>query len=292
MRIGVYIRRDIAPRLRHGARERSVAGRAKAELCPKTGTVTKQRKCVSDCVGERAGVSSPRRSLARVLAACSLPVLFVLAGCGGQAIGAASSGNLSISPGTATIDTNCTGCNATGASGVVVEQLLATLGGRTADVRWSVSGGDRSSGAGTIDASGRYTPPSYLTADSVQVTLTASLADSPSTQASTKLTIRPGFLQPLTPENVALGPEGTATITAYIAEAGGSAGVSFALPAQPQDRAAGWGHWARPAARGAAAHSRIARCGLRRRLPFERREPLMLLQPPEHRAREKRPKCC
>ena len=44
------------------------------ELCPKTGTVTKQRKCVSDCVGQRAGVSSPRRSLARVLAACSLPV--------------------------------------------------------------------------------------------------------------------------------------------------------------------------------------------------------------------------
>ena len=180
-------------------------------------------------MGQRAGVSSPRRSLARVLAAFSLPALFVLAGCGGQAIGAAYSGNLSVSPGTATIDTNCTGCNATGASGVVVEQLLATLGGRTADVRWSVSGGDRSSGAGTIDASGRYTPPSYLTADSVQVTLTASLADSPSTQASTKLTIRPGFLQPLTPENVALGPEGTATITAYLAEAGGSTGVSFAL---------------------------------------------------------------
>ena len=174
-------------------------------------------------------MSLPRRLLARVLAAVSFPALFVLAGCGGQAIGVASSGNLSVSPGTAMIDTNCTGCNAANASGVVVERFSATFGGGATEVKWSVSGGDRTSGPGTIDASGQYTPPSYLTADSVQVTVTASVADSPSTQASTSLTIRPGFLQPLTPENVALGAGGTATITAYVAEAGGTAGVSFVL---------------------------------------------------------------
>ena len=174
-------------------------------------------------------MSLPRRLPARVLAAVSLPLLFVLAGCGGQAIGVASSGSLSVSPGTAMIDTNCTGCNAASASGVVVERFSATFGGGATEVRWSVSGGDRTSGPGTIDASGQYTPPSYLTADSVQVTVTASLADSPSTQASTSLTIRPGFLQPLNPENVALSAGGTVAITAYVAEAGGTMGVSFAL---------------------------------------------------------------
>ena len=118
-------------------------------------------------------MSLPRRLLARVLAAVSFPALFVLAGCGGQAIGVASSGNLSVSPGTAMIDTNCTGCNAANASGVVVERFSATFGGGATEVKWSVSGGDRTSGPGTIDASGQYTPPSYLTADSVQVTVTA-----------------------------------------------------------------------------------------------------------------------
>ena len=144
-------------------------------------------------------------------------------------MGVSSSGSLSVSPGTAIIDTNCTGCNAVSASGVVVERFSANLGDAAPDVKWSVSGGDRSSGPGTIDANGQYTPPTYLTADSVQVTVTASLPDSPSTQTSTVLTIRPGFLQPLTPENVALGAGGTVTITAYIAEAGGLTGVTYTL---------------------------------------------------------------
>ena len=82
-----------------------------------------------------------------------------------------SNGTFSIAPGTVTIDTNCTGCNATNSSGASVEQFTATLaGGGAASVTWKVSGGDANSGAGTINASGQYTPPSYLTADSVQVT--------------------------------------------------------------------------------------------------------------------------
>ena len=64
------------------------------------------------------------------------------------------------------IDTNCTGCNATNSSGASVEQFTATLAsGGAATVTWKVSGGDANSGAGTITASGQYTPPSYLTAD-------------------------------------------------------------------------------------------------------------------------------
>ena len=174
-------------------------------------------------------MSSPRRSLARDLIAVSLPAFFALAGCGGAVMGVSSSGNLSVSPGTAIIDTNCTGCNAVSASGVVVERFSANFGDGAADVKWSVSGGDQISGPGTIDANGQYTPPTYLTADSAQVTVTASLADSPSTQTSTVLNIRPGFLQPLTQENVALGAGETVTITAYIAEAGGATRVSYAL---------------------------------------------------------------
>lgn len=84
-------------------------------------------------------------------------------------------------------------------------------------------------GPGTINANGQYTPPSYLTADSVQVTITASLADSPTTKVSTTINVRPGFLQPLTPENGALGAGATTTITSYVAEAGGTVGVNFSL---------------------------------------------------------------
>lgn len=156
-------------------------------------------------------------------------------------IGASSSASLSVSPGTATIDTNCTGCNATGASGGAIEQFSASLSGSGADVNWSVSGGDTSSGPGTINSNGQYTPPAYLTADSVQVTITAALAANPSTAASTMLTVTPGFLQPLTPENVALGAGGSVTISGYIAEAGGMAGVNYAVASTPTGSNGGQG---------------------------------------------------
>ncbi len=141
----------------------------------------------------------------------------------------------------AVIDTNCAGCNATSASGVVVEQFSAALGSDAAQVKWSVSGGDAISGPGTINANGQYTPPSYLTADMVQVTVTASLADSPATKVSTTINVRPGFLQPLTPENAALGAGGTTTITSYVAEAGGTVGVNFSLAGSSTGSGAGEG---------------------------------------------------
>ena len=114
-------------------------------------------------------------------------------------------------------------------SGQALEQFTATLsGGGAASVTWTVSGGDANAGAGTISSSGQYTPPPYLTANSVQVTVKATLTSGTGTSSAT-VTVTPGFLQPLSPENVALGVNGTATITGYIAEAGGSTGINYAV---------------------------------------------------------------
>ncbi len=168
----------------------------------------------------------------RLLAAGAVPIFVLLAGCGGSASGTSSNGTFSVSPGTATVDTNCTGCNAVNTSGQAIEQLSATLsGGGAASVTWAVSGGDTAEGAGSITSSGQYAPPPYLTADSVKVTVTATLASGTGagTMASATITVTPGFLEPLSPENVALGANGNVTVTGYIAEAGGSTGINYAV---------------------------------------------------------------
>ena len=145
----------------------------------------------------------PLRTLAILLA----PALLVLAGCtAGHVTADPSNGSFSISPGVGAIDTNCTGCNSTTVQGASVRQFTATLaGGGPAEVTWSVAGGDATSGPGSINASGQYTPPSYVTADRAEVVVTATLAENPSLRAYSVLTVTPGFLQPLTPENAALG---------------------------------------------------------------------------------------
>jgi len=167
----------------------------------------------------------------RALALAAIPALGVLAGCGGgNAAAGSSNGTFSLAPGVASIDTNCTNCNATNSSGSAVEQFSASLsGGGSAAVTWKVSGGDANSGAGSITSGGQYTPPSYLTADSVAVKVTATLTSNASVTSSSTLTVTPGFLQPLTPENAALGANGTLAITGYLAEAGGHAGITYAL---------------------------------------------------------------
>ena len=174
----------------------------------------------------RHGSKFVRRWPARILAASAVPIFFLLAGCGGSASGNSSNGTFSISPGSATVDTNCTGCNANN-SGTAVEQFSATLsGGGAASVNWSVSGGDAYAGAGSITSSGQYTPPPYLTADSVRVTVKATLTSGTGTSSAT-LTVTPGFLEPLSPENVALGGGGSVSITGYITEVGGSTGITY-----------------------------------------------------------------
>ncbi len=176
---------------------------------------------------------------ARVVAATAVPAFLLLAGCGGSASGSSNNG-IAVSPGTAAIDTNCTGCNASSNSGAY-EQFAATLsGGGAASVTWSVSGGDSTAGTGTITASGQYTPPPYLTADSVKVTVTAT-STSGAASGSAAITVTPGFLEPLSPENISLGSGGTAAITGYIAEAGGSTSINFAVASSTTGSSGGQG---------------------------------------------------
>jgi hypothetical protein len=167
----------------------------------------------------------------RFLSVVLTPLLLFAAGCSIGSVSAnPSNATFSIAPGKNSIDTNCTGCNTTNSKGSSVEQFTATLtDGGAASVTWSVSGGDANSGAGSITSSGQFTPPGYLTTDHVQVIVTATLESDPATTATAVLTVTPGFLEPLTPENAALSANGQATITGYLAEAGGSAGINFVL---------------------------------------------------------------
>ncbi len=171
------------------------------------------------------------------------PAVLAVAGCSGGSVNAGSSnGAFTISPGTGSIDTNCTGCNANGSSGASVEQFSATLAsGSPASVTWTVTGGDTNTGAGTISASGQYAPPAYLTADSVQVMVTATSNSDPGNQATAAIKVTPGFLQPLTPENVALASGGTLTVTGFLAEAGGSTAINYALSSSPTGSTGGQG---------------------------------------------------
>jgi hypothetical protein len=189
------------------------------------GPLGSTRRPGDSCARSRVVNKLPLR-LATILLA---PVLLMVAGCAiGGVTAAPSNASFSIAPGTVSIDTNCTGCNATNAKGTSIEKFTASLpNGDAAPVTWSLSGGDANSGKGSITSSGQYTPPSYLTGDRVQVVVTATLNSS--TKATAVLTVTPGFLQPLTPENAALAANGQTTITGLLAEAGGYEAISFAL---------------------------------------------------------------
>src|SRR5208337_607364 len=168
------LREFASGRQRPGERKRRTETRS--TLNRKTDGMTEGR----NPAGQRNRIHFLRRWHGRVLASTTLPALLLLAGCGGVLSGGSSSGSLSISPGTATIDANCTGCNTTTTSGGLVEQFSATFSGSAANVTWTVSGGDANSGPGAINSSGQYTPPAYLTTDRVEVRVTAELASSPS----------------------------------------------------------------------------------------------------------------
>jgi len=165
-----------------------------------------------------------RLNLRSTLALLAAPAVIVVVGCGGRvsASDANAAASLAIHAAAASIDTNRT------------TRYTATLAnGEPANVEWSVSGGDDRAGAGTISPDGIYTPPSYLTADKVTVQVNAVLTSSagqllpPSNSA--ELTVTPGFVQPLSPENLSIGPGGTATISGSMTEVGGTGGIRFAL---------------------------------------------------------------
>ena len=179
----------------------------------------------------------------RLLAALVAPMLALLAGCGANVTANTSQTSaFTLTPSTASIDTNCTGCNAADAHGRPALHFAAILpSGNAADVAWSLSGGDASAGPGSITSDGQYTPPSYLTADRVLVTVTAALRSDPAARATSVLSLTPGFLRPLSPENLALGPNGSANVTGYIAQAGGTASIVFALADSPTSTSGGQG---------------------------------------------------
>lgn len=184
-----------------------------------------------------------RRTLVRGAMLVFGPSVAILAGCGaGPVTARTTSQALFVTPGSGVIDTNCTGCNGRGAHGSPVHRFSATLpDGDAAAVVWSVAGGDPAAGPGSISATGQYTPPNYLSRDQVDVVVTAALKSNPGLRADSVLTLTPGFLQPLTPQNVALGPGGSVTISGYLAEAGGANEIHFALSSTPSGESGGEG---------------------------------------------------
>ena len=92
--------------------------------------------------------------------------------------------------------------------------------GDAASVAWRIASGTNASslGQGHVDANGIYTAPGSLSSDTVTVRLEATLAGNAGSTASLALTVHPGFVQPLLPQNVALTPGATADVTAQIAE--------------------------------------------------------------------------
>ncbi len=92
--------------------------------------------------------------------------------------------------------------------------------GDPAPVSWRIASGTNapSLGQGRVDASGVYTAPGSLSADSVTVRVEASLGNDGGSTASLAIAVHPGFVQPLLPQNVALTPGASADVTAQIAE--------------------------------------------------------------------------
>jgi len=232
----------------------------------------------------------------RMFALIAASTLLLMAGCGGgRVIANPSNATFYISPGTGLIDTNCTGCNATNAQGATVVQFKATLTtGGAANVVWSVSGGDATSGPGAITSKGEYTPPSYLTADRVDVVVTAtlnSLTGAP-TRATAVFTVTPGFLQPLTPENLALGADGQVTITGFLADAGGDEGITFALANSATSSSGGQGSLGPVNCQRGAQVLHPAQSSIRRLPRFHSPQRPILWPRQAIRPHESHPKCC
>ena len=163
----------------------------------------------------------------RALFACAAPLVLVIAGCGG---GSPSSNptnpTFSISPATKTIDTN----------GQVQFTATLTNGQPATNVNWVVTTGTNDNttlGQGTIDpASGLYIPPSALSKDSVQVQVQANLSTNIYQTATAVITVTPGFIQAVTPENATLSTGATVPLTATIAEVGGGS-INWGLSTSP-----------------------------------------------------------
>ena len=109
--------------------------------------------------------------------------------------------------------------NAVATNGQVALQAVLPSGD-AAPVAWQIASGTNAAslGQGHIDANGIYTAPGSLSADSITVRVEATLTNDAKSTASLAITVHPGFVQPLLPQNVALTPGATADVTAQIAE--------------------------------------------------------------------------
>jgi hypothetical protein len=133
-----------------------------------------------------------------------------LAGCGvGQFDSGTANGAFSIAASSSSVNSNGQ-----------IQLSARTPMGESAAVVWSIAGGENASslGEGRIAASGLYTPPAALSEDTVRIQIAAHLKNDPMQTASTVVSITPGFVQSLLPENAALTAGSTMEATAEIAE--------------------------------------------------------------------------
>ena len=164
-----------------------------------------------------------------------VPAAVLVAGCGGsftlansgagqmvlrsQTAGAASA-PMSVPTSRATLPTSAT-----------LNWTATTTDGLPVAVEWSVTGGDPHAGAGSVTADGMYTAPSWLTVDDAQVTLHARVPGAATDAATAEIQITPGFIRPISPENLAVAPGSAVSLSASLAEVGGNASIGFSLPA-------------------------------------------------------------
>jgi hypothetical protein len=163
--------------------------------------------------------------LIRSLFACAAPLVLVISGCGGGPSSNPSNGSLTISPATTTIDTN----------GQV--QFTATLpdGSPATNVNWTITTGTNDAntlGWGSIDSTGLYFPPSALSKDSVQIQVQANLASNIYKSVTAVVTVTPGFIQTVTPENATLSSGGSVQLNAILGEVGGGS-INWSLSTTP-----------------------------------------------------------
>jgi hypothetical protein len=155
--------------------------------------------------------------LLRALFACATPLVLIIAGCGGGSPSSnPSNPTFSIAPATASIDTN----------GQVQFTATLTNGQPATNVNWAVTTGNNDTttlgnGSFTSTTSGLYYPPSALSRDSVQVQVQANLTGNVYQTATAVVTVTPGFIQTVTPENATLSTGATVPLSATIAELGG-----------------------------------------------------------------------
>ena len=164
--------------------------------------------------------------MGRVLTSRVLLAVLALgvAGCGSINY-AAQAGNGSFSLSAMTLSTGTNGQ-------IALHAMLPS--GDAAPVTWKIVSGTNAAtlGQGNVDATGVYTAPGSLSADSIAVRVEAMLRGDAQSTASLTIAVHPGFVQPLLPQNVALTPGATADVTAQIAEVDAGS-VKWSLESAP-----------------------------------------------------------